>query len=183
MIDLNVTALVHLTYAALPAFIKRGGGAIVIASIVGIAPELLNGVYGGPKAFVLAFSRALHKEFADLHIRVQVVLPGATATDFWETAGTPLDRVPTEMVMRADEIVDAALAGFDEGELITIPSLPDIADWEAYETARQNLIPKLSRSSPAARYRLDAALEAAELRRPTQSATETRGYASPSRER
>ena len=68
MIDLNVTALVHLTYAALPAFIKRGGGAIVnVASIVGIAPELLNGVYGGPKAFVLAFSRALHKEFADGH--------------------------------------------------------------------------------------------------------------------
>jgi short-subunit dehydrogenase len=157
MIDLNVTALVHLTCAALPAFIKRGGGAIVnIASIVGIAPELLNGVYGGTKAFVLAFSRALQKEFAETNVRIQVVLPGAIATDFWETAGTPLERLSSEMVMQADEMVDAALAGFDQGELITIPSLPDIADWEAYEKARQNLIPKLSRSSPAARYRSGA---------------------------
>ncbi|HEY4051289.1 MAG TPA: DUF417 family protein [Acidobacteriaceae bacterium] len=39
--------------------------------------------------------------------------------------------------MNADEMVDGALAGFDQGEFITIPSLPDLADWEAYETARQ----------------------------------------------
>ena len=155
MIDLNVTALVRLTYAALPGFLKRGSGAIVnIASVLGIVPELLNGVYGGTKAFVIAFSRSLHKEFAERNIRVQVVLPGATATDFWHVAGTPLQQVPREMVMKADEMVDAALAGFDQGEFITIPSLPDLAEWEAYEAARQNLIPKLSLSSPAARYRI-----------------------------
>jgi len=154
MIDLNVTAIVRLTYAALPGFVKRGGGAVInIASILGIVPELLNGVYGGTKAFVIAFSRSLHKEFAEKNIRVQVVLPGATATDFWDTAGTPLQQVPQEMVMNADEMVDAALAGFDQGEFITIPSLPDLADWEAYEAARQKLIPNLSLGSPAARYR------------------------------
>jgi short-subunit dehydrogenase len=54
MIELNVTALVRLTYAALPGFLKRGGGAIInIASVLGIVPELLSGVYGGTKAFVL----------------------------------------------------------------------------------------------------------------------------------
>ena len=77
--------------------------------------------------------------------------PGATATDFWDLAGTSLDQVPGELVMKVDDMVDAALAGFDQGELITIPSLPDVADWETYEAARQNLIPKLSRRSPAAR--------------------------------
>ncbi|HEY4048106.1 MAG TPA: SDR family oxidoreductase [Acidobacteriaceae bacterium] len=152
MIDLNVTALVRLTYAALPGFLKRGGGAIInIASVVGITPEFLNGVYGGTKAFVLAFSRSLHKEFAEKNIRVQVALPGVTATGFWDNAGPPLQQPPSEMVMKADEMVDAALGGFDQGEFI-IPSLPDLADWEAYETARQNLVPKLSLSSPAARY-------------------------------
>lgn len=158
MIDLNVTALVRLTYAITPAFVKRGGGSIInIASAVGIAPEILNGVYGGTKAFVLAFSLSLHKEFAASKIRVQAVLPGATATDFWETAGTPLEHVPVEMVMKGDDMVDAAMAGFDQGELVTIPSLPDRADWEAYEAARQNMIPKLSLSSPAARYGVTAA--------------------------
>jgi short-subunit dehydrogenase len=153
MIDLNITALVRLTYAVVPAFVKRGNGAIInIGSVVGIAPELLNGVYGGTKAFVLAFSLSLHREFAESNIRVQAVLPGATATDFWDIAGTPLERLPSEVVMKADDMVDAAIAGFDHDELVTIPSLPDIGDWEAYEAARQNLIPKLSLSSPAARY-------------------------------
>jgi uncharacterized protein len=54
-------------------------------------------------------------------------------------------------------MVDAALAGLDQGELITIPSLPDAADWQADEGARQKLMPKLSRRMPAARYRARAA--------------------------
>ena len=57
--------------------------------------------------------------------------------------------------MNADDMVGAAIAGFELGETITIPSLPslpDLADWETYETTRQNLIPKLSLSSPAGRY-------------------------------
>ena len=56
MIALNVEALTRLTYAVVPAFVKRGAGAIInIASVVAVAPELLNGVYGGTKAFVLGF--------------------------------------------------------------------------------------------------------------------------------
>src|ERR1700692_4069532 len=80
------------------------------------------------------------------------VLPGATATEFWGIAGTPVEHLPNEIVMRAEDLVDAALAGFDQGELVTIPSLPAAADWNAYEAARQTLMPNLSRSTPAARY-------------------------------
>ncbi len=153
MIDLNVSAVVHLTYAALPGFLKRGGGSIVnIASAVGIAPETLNAVYGGTKAFLLAFSLSLHKEFAAKQIRVQAVLPGATATDFWRVEGTPIERLPSEIVMEADDLVDAALAGLDQGEVVTIPSLPDLAEWDAYEAARQKMIPRLSLRAPALRY-------------------------------
>ena len=154
MITLNVTALTRLAYAAAPGFVARGGGAIInIASVVAIGPEVLNGVYGGSKAFVLAFSQSLHHELADKGVRVHVVLPGATATDFWEVAGTPVEHLPGEIVMKATDLVDAALAGLDMGELVTIPSLPDAADWNAYEAARQTLLPNLSRSEPAARYR------------------------------
>jgi short-subunit dehydrogenase len=154
MIALNVRALTRLTYAAAPGFVARGGGTIInIASIAGISPEILNGVYGGTKAFVLAFSQSLHKELAEKNVRVQAVLPGATATDFWDTAGQPVEHLPSQIVMRADEMVDAALAGLDQGELVTIPSLPDVADWQAYEAARQKLMPNLSRNTPAPRYR------------------------------
>ncbi len=158
MIDLNVTALTRLTYAAAPGFVARGGGAIInIASIVAVGPEILNGVYGGSKAFVLAFSQSLHHELAAKGVKVQAVLPGATATEFWDIAGTPVQHLPSEIVMQADDMVDAALAGFDQGELVTIPSLPEAADWDRYEAARQGLMPNLSRAQPAARYRAKAA--------------------------
>ncbi|TAL83727.1 MAG: SDR family oxidoreductase [Beijerinckiaceae bacterium] len=158
MISLNVSALTRLTYAAVPGFVARGGGAIInIASIVGIAPELLNGVYGGTKAFVLAFSQSLHKELADKNVRIQAVAPGAIATDFWDIAGMPISNLPSTMVMKTDELVDAALAGLDQGELVTIPSLPDVSDWQAYESARQKLMPNLSLSAAAPRYRQAAA--------------------------
>jgi short-subunit dehydrogenase len=158
MIQLNVTALTRLTYAVVPGFVARGGGTIInISSIVAIAPEILNGVYGGTKAFVLAFSLSLHKELAGNNLRIQAVLPGATATNFWNVAGGSLEQLPEKLVMRPDDLVDAALAGFDQGELVTIPSLPDAADLEAYEAVRQKLIPNLSLSVTAARYRAAAA--------------------------
>jgi hypothetical protein len=155
MIELNVTALTRLTYAAVPGFVARGGGAIInIASIVAIAPEVLNGVYGGSKAYVLAFSQSLKHELADKNIKVQVVLPGATATDFWSIAGTPVEHLPGEIVMTAENLVDAALSGFDQGEFATIPALPDIAQWNAYESARQAMMGNLSRTKPAERYKI-----------------------------
>jgi uncharacterized protein len=155
MISLNVSALTRLTYAAAPGFAERGNGTIVnIASIVAIAPELLNGVYAGTKAFVLAFTQSLHHELADKGVRVQAVLPGATATEFWDVAGVPITHLPSHIVMSADDMVDAALAGLEQGELVTIPALPEAADWQAFEAARQKMSPNLSHTQPAARYRV-----------------------------
>jgi uncharacterized protein len=153
LIDLNVTALTRLTYAAVPGFVARGKGAVInISSIVAISPETLNGVYGGSKAFVLAFSQSLHHELAAKGVQVQAVLPGATATDFWQTGGLPIEHLPAAIVMSAADMVDAALEGFDRRELVTIPSLHAGEEWDAYEAARQTMAPHLSTSTPAARY-------------------------------
>jgi short-subunit dehydrogenase len=155
MVRLNVTALMRLTYAAVPAFVARRSGTIInIASVVALAPEVLNGVYGGTKAFVLALTQSLAHELADQGIRVQAVLPGATATDFWDVAGTPVHQLPAQMVMSADDLVDAALAGLDLGETVTIPSLPDQAEWDRYDAARRAMSPRLSSALAAPRYHL-----------------------------
>ncbi|MEY9594799.1 short-subunit dehydrogenase [Bradyrhizobium yuanmingense] len=87
--------------------------------------EALNGLYGGSTAFVLAFTQSLVYELAGKGIRVQAVLQGATATEFWDIAGTPVHQLPAQIVMSADDLVDAALAGLDLGETVTIPSLLD----------------------------------------------------------
>jgi short-subunit dehydrogenase len=153
MIRLNVLALTRLTYAAAPAFVERGSGTIInIASIVAISPETLNGVYGGSKAFVLAFSQSLQHELAEKGVRIQAVLPGATATEFWDVAGLPVSNLPAEIVMAAPDLVDAALAGLDQGETVTIPALEDKSEWDAYDAARRAMAGKLSRTNPAIRY-------------------------------
>ncbi|MBV8502563.1 MAG: SDR family oxidoreductase [Paucibacter sp.] len=155
MIQLNVTALTRLTHAVAPALVVRGQGTIInIASIVALAPELLNGVYAASKSYVLTFSQALHHELASKGVRIQVVLPGATSTEFWNVAGLPVQKLPQEIVMTVDDMVDAALVGLDRGELVTIPALPDAEDWERFDAARKAMGPKLSRSVAAERYRL-----------------------------
>ena len=157
MIRLNVIAATRLVYAAAPEFISRNRGTIInISSIVAIAPEILNGVYGGTKAFLLALSQSLKHELAGSAVRIQAVLPGGTKTNFFNVAGTPLETMPQErqeQMMATEDLVDSALAGLDMGEFITIPTLPDVQDWERYEAARQNLIPHLRESHPADRYR------------------------------
>jgi uncharacterized protein len=156
MIRLNVTALMRLTYATVPGFVERRTGTIInISSGVAIAPETLNGVYGATKAFVLALTHSLIHELADKGVRVQAVLPGATATEFWETVGVPVEQLPPGSVMTASHVVDAALAGLDLGEIVTIPSLANNADWERYEAARRAMsLDKLSSAIPAPRYKL-----------------------------
>ena len=154
MIQLNVVAPTRLAAAVAPRFAAAGGGTLInVASVLALAPELFNGSYSGTKAYVLNLSQALQHELAPRGVRVQAVLPGATRTELWERAGVELAQLPPSMVMDVNEMVDAALAGLDHGETVTIPSLPDHGDWEAYSAARLALAPNLSRDHAAPRYR------------------------------
>jgi len=158
MIQLNVLAPSLLALAAIPGFVARGKGTLInISSVLALAPEGFNGSYSGTKAYILNLSLRLQQEIASKGVRIQVVLPGAIRTAIWKKAGTDIATLPPGILMDADEMVDAALVGLDRGETVTIPSLPNIADWQAYESARQNLFPNLSLNSPAARYRSAAA--------------------------
>jgi hypothetical protein len=158
MIQLNVLAPTLLALAAIPGFVARGNGTLInISSVLALAPEIFNGCYSGTKAYLLNLSLRLQQEVASKGVRVQVVLPGSTRTPIWEKAGTDIASLPPSILMDVDTMVDAALSGLDRGEIVTIPSLPDIAEWEAYDAARQNMIPKLSLSSPAVRYSIAAA--------------------------
>jgi hypothetical protein len=152
MIDLNITALTRLTYAVAPAFVARGKGTIInISSVVGVAVEALNGVYSASKSYVLSFGHSLQKDLADKGVRVQTVLPGATSTEFWDVAGYPPQKT-SEITMSAEDLVDAALAGLDAGELVTIPGLHDGELWTRWEADRRDISPKFRNAKPAPRY-------------------------------
>jgi uncharacterized protein len=102
----------------------------------------------------LHFSEVLALELAASAVRVQVVLPGATGTALWNGSGVELKDLPPDIVMNVDEMVDAALAGFDQGERVTLPSLPEAADWQRLVKAREDLRPNLSRKHSAPRYKI-----------------------------
>jgi len=153
MISLNVVAVTRLAVAAATAFAARGQGTLInIASVLALAPELFNGAYSGTKAYVLNLTQALQQELGPQGVRVQAVLPGATRTELWARAGFDVSSLPPEMLMDVDEMVDAALAGLDLGETVTIPSLPEAGDWDAFNTMRLGLAPRLSLQHAASRY-------------------------------
>ena len=152
LIRLNVTAVARLSRAAALRFADDGTGAIInIASVVGLAPELGMAVYGASKAFVTYLSQSLQAELGRRGVYVQAVLPAATRTAIWDKSGRDLDSIPG--LMAVEDLVDAALIGFDRREAVTIPPLPDAAAWDALETARKALLPGFGNSTPGARYR------------------------------
>ncbi len=151
MIDLNILAVTRLSAAIAPRLAAAGAGAIVnITSVTALMPDGFTAVYPATKAYVLAFTEALQAELGAKGLRVQAVVPGITRTPIWDAA--QLANIPAEMVMDVNDMVDAALAGFDAGEVVTIPALPDMADYDAYIAARAALRPNLSRARPAPRY-------------------------------
>ena len=151
LINLNILAVTRLTAAIAPRLAAKGSGAIInIGSVTSLVPDGFTATYPASKAYVLAFSEALQVELGARGVRVQAVLPGATRTPIWNEE--QLASLPAEMVMDVNDMVDAALAGFDAGEAVTIPALPDMADYDAYIAARAALRPNLSLARPAPRY-------------------------------
>jgi short-subunit dehydrogenase len=148
---LHTTSVMRLTHAIAPRLVAKGEGAIInIGSVVGFAPEFGSSVYGATKAFVLFFSQGLALELIPKGVHVQAVLPAGTRTELWARAGADEAKLPP--LMDVGEMVDAALAGFDRRETVTIPPLHDIGLWEAYDAARLAMMPGFHEDRPAARY-------------------------------
>ncbi len=152
LVALNTTALVRLASAVAPRLVQAGEGAIInIGSVVGLAPEFGMSVYGATKAFVLFLSQGLSLELAPKGVYVQAVLPAATRTAIWERGGYDINTIAE--IMEVDDLVDAALVGFDRRETVTIPPLQDAARWEALQGARQALLSDIRQAEVAERYR------------------------------
>jgi uncharacterized protein len=151
LIALNVIAPTLLASVAGRQFAQRGGAIINVASVLALAPEMFDGVYSGTKAYLLNLSLGLAAQ-SHPNLRVQAVLPGATRTEIWARSGKDVNALPQDMVMEVEDLVDAALVGFDRGEVVTIPPLADEGQWAAYDAARRALAPNLSKRDVAPRY-------------------------------
>lgn len=157
MVALNITALSALTIAVLPGFLERDSGTIInIGSVVGYGPFDWVPIYGPTKAYVLNFTQILQKQVAETGVRVQLVTPAATVSDIWESVGIPLSELDPATVMTTDHLVDAALRGLDDGELITAPPLHDESVLRNFEAAADALLAATQiTGKPAPRYGIE----------------------------
>lgn len=139
-IALNISALTRLTHAVLPGMKARNEGLIInVSSALALHTLPISAVYSGTKAFVLSFTRGLQQELAETAVKIQAVLPAATATEIWDQSGVPLAALNPDTVMATDVMVDAALAALEQGESITLPSVADAGLIERFEEARAAL--------------------------------------------
>lgn len=153
MLDVNINALAHLSRAALTAFKSRNRGTLVnVGSVLGFHTLPISSIYSGTKAFVVAFTRGLQDEVAGTGVKVQLVLPAATATDIWELSGVPMSTLAEGTIMAAEDCVDAALAGLDLGEPITLPSVNEAKLLAAFTEAGATLFGASQTGKPATRY-------------------------------
>ncbi|GGW11681.1 short-chain dehydrogenase [Streptomyces capoamus] len=138
VIDVNVVAPTVLTRMAVPGMLARGRGAVVnVASLLAFAGDLppdplpYRAVYGGTKGYVVTFTRTLAAELAGTSVRVQVVCPGLTATEFHLGTGrVPVPgeaRVHDDGGMPAADVVTASLAALAAGEVFCVPGLAESA--------------------------------------------------------
>ncbi|MDB6145169.1 MAG: family oxidoreductase [Pseudomonas sp.] len=153
MLQVNVVAVSRLAHSAMLRMKAIGHGSIInIASATVFILLPGNAGYGASKSYVMSFTRHMQLEAEGTGIRVQLLVPGIVATDFHQNAGAQLSTFPAERVMSADDLVFASLRALEMGELVCIPSLPDIKDWEAYVAAERGIAPNVSRDRIAQRY-------------------------------
>jgi short-subunit dehydrogenase len=157
LIAVNITAPTLLSIAAAKAFAARGGGAVVnISSVTAFVPEMFDGAYSGSKNYLINLTVSLAGKTRDAGVRFQAVLPGPTDTEMWARGQVPESVIPRSMIMSPEDLVAAALVGFDRGEVLTLPTVADESVWAAYEAARQGLRTSLAAGQPAPRYRQPA---------------------------
>jgi short-subunit dehydrogenase len=151
----NSKALTHLSLAVLPGFRERNRGTIInIGSVLSFYVTPNTTAYSGTKGQVMLFTLGLQQEVADTKITVQLVLPAATATEIWDVAGVGLKALDPATIMTAEDCVDAALAGLDRGEAVTLPSVDNPQLWAAFDDARVKLFVASQTGKPASRYAL-----------------------------
>ncbi|OBB92589.1 SDR family oxidoreductase [Mycobacterium sp. 852002-40037_SCH5390672] len=122
-LDVNVTAVMHLTRAALPAMIESGAGTVInLASVAGLVPGR-GSTYSASKAWVISFSEGLAVGLQGTGVSVHAVCPGYVRTEFHDRAGIDMAKSPSFMWLEVDDVVSQSLADIARGKVISIPGL------------------------------------------------------------
>jgi hypothetical protein len=147
MIQVNISALTHLTALFVPGMIELKRGRIMnVASTAGFQPGPLMAVYYATKAYVISFSEALANELKPSGITVTCLCPGATATEFATRADMEKSRLFKWGKMRSEDVAWIGLNGMLKGRTLVIPGLRNWVMAESVRFGPRKLVTAIARS-------------------------------------
>jgi short-subunit dehydrogenase len=151
MIDLNIKALVELTYRFLQPMRERKQGAIInVASTAAFQAVPYMATYAATKAFVLSFSEALWEENRSHGIKVMALCPGVTETNFFEAARG--EKPPARASQTPEEVVDTALRALARGRSHIISGWINRTMTESERLAPRSLVTRMAGRMMRGRY-------------------------------
>jgi hypothetical protein len=122
MVQVNVTALTHLTRLFLPSMLDRGhGGVLNVASTAAFQPGPNMSVYYATKAYVLSFTEGLAEEVRGTGVHVSCLAPGATDTEFVDRADMEDTTLFKLGAMTPDDVARAGYEGFRSNTTLVVP--------------------------------------------------------------
>ncbi|MEH3131681.1 MAG: SDR family oxidoreductase [Mycolicibacterium neoaurum] len=122
-LDVNVTAVMALTHAALPAMLAAGTGTVInVASVAGLMPGR-GSTYSASKAWVIAFSEGLANGLGGTGVGVHALCPGFVHTEFHERAGIDMAGTPSWFWLEVDDVVEDTLTAVADDKVVIVPGL------------------------------------------------------------
>jgi hypothetical protein len=160
LIRLQVLAVTRLTRAALPGLVSRGRGAVInvssrlaFSATMSSPPLPKRATYAAAKAFINTFSQILANELEGTGVQVQALCPGVVKTEFHQLMGVDSSSFPPAIVMAAEDVVAASLAGLTRNEVICVPALDDLSLLDQIGESQRKLLDQSRSGGLPGRYR------------------------------
>jgi|SRR6185312_3785235 short-subunit dehydrogenase len=145
-LDVNVTAVMQLTHAALPPMLDAGAGTVInVASIAALIPGR-GSTYSASKAWVILFTEGLANGLGGTGVGVHALVPGFIRTEFHERAGIAMGGTPSVLWLEVEDVVRDCLADVAKGNVVIVPGVQYKALTTAARLLPRNLVRRMNKS-------------------------------------